>query len=168
MKGGQLLEACTACFEWKVSCWTAGRGGRKKAPTKDHGGRKLEESSKSNKQGEESGWEWLTRFSILKVGPLKHAKPATKSKCLSFGEKLTVHRVMSRLAGLKAKNKLKRLCESYFKMDRSTMLMKMEVLANIVAQYNEVKSSIGVKWGANEVGTEPASKCLWVETQEGC
>ena len=102
------------CFRWKVSCWTAGRGQRKKVSMKDHGVRKLGESSKSDKQGNESGWEWLTRFSPMKVGPLKHARPA-KYKCLDSGVKVTARRMTSRPGGLEAKKRLKRLHEFSFK-----------------------------------------------------
>jgi len=93
MKGSQLLEACTACFGWKVSCWTAGRGSRKKASVKDHSARKPEESIESDEAGDESRWEWLTRFSNLKEGPAKHAKPTAETKHLSLGAKVTAHRM---------------------------------------------------------------------------
>ena len=48
----------------------------------------------------------------MKVGPPKHTRPTNESKCLGSGVRVTAHRMMSRLAGLEAKKRLKRLHES--------------------------------------------------------
>jgi len=83
MKGSQPLEACAACFQWKVSCWTAGKGGRKRTSVKEKGMGKLEESSRSDEENHASGREWLNKFSTMKVGLPKHIKPMAELRCAS-------------------------------------------------------------------------------------
>ena len=55
--------------------------------------------------------EWLKKFSTMKVRPPKHIKPMAELGHASLGEKLTSHRMTSRLAGLAAKKRLHRLHE---------------------------------------------------------
>ena len=63
--------------------------------------KKLRESSESDEEGNESGREWLMKFSTMKVGPPKHVKPETETKCLlSSGARMTACRMVSRPAGV--------------------------------------------------------------------
>src|SRR5882724_9921400 len=101
-KGGELLEACKGCYNLKLSCQTGGRGGRTKNIMEKRGAKKLRDSSESEEESNVSGKEWLRNFSTMKVGPLRHAKPA-ESRRASPGAKVTGHRMTSRLAGLEAK-----------------------------------------------------------------
>src|SRR5882724_11585228 len=78
-KGGELLQVCVGCHKQKLLCRTGGTGGHKKmgkVPDK-----KDTESSASNEEreesGEESGKEWLAKFSTMKVGPPKSISHAT-------------------------------------------------------------------------------------------
>jgi len=67
--GGQPLKVCVRCHRQKLSCQTGGMGGQKrvgKVPDE-----KGSESSASNEESEESGREWLAKFSTMKVGPPK-------------------------------------------------------------------------------------------------
>jgi len=64
---------------------------------KDHSVGKLGESSESDKEGNEGRQEWLMRFSTMKVGPPKHARPITETKHLILGVRVTACRMMSRL-----------------------------------------------------------------------
>ena len=73
-KGGQLLEACKGCFTRKLSCWTTGRGRRKKQAMGERNARKLRESSKSDGESNMSRREWLKTFSTMKFGLPKHIK----------------------------------------------------------------------------------------------
>jgi len=82
-KGGQLLEACKGCYTRKLSCWTAGRGGRKKRIVEERGMKKLRESSKSKGESNMSRREWLKKFSTMKVRPPKHIKPMAELRCAS-------------------------------------------------------------------------------------
>ena len=107
----QPLEACQGCYTQKLSCPTARRGVRKKADMEERDVKALGESSESEGEGEESRREWLSKFSTMKVGPLKHVKPMTELKSLGLEAKVTAHRVMSRLAGLEVKKRLEKLCE---------------------------------------------------------
>src|SRR5882724_12444526 len=52
-KGRQQLEACEEFFAGKVSCRTAGRGGRKKRSVEEKYAKKLGESSESDEEGDE-------------------------------------------------------------------------------------------------------------------
>ena len=73
---------------------------------------RLGESSESEGEGEESGREWLSKFSTLKVPPLPmHIKPAMGPKNLISEVRANTCRVTSRLVGLEAKRRLKRLHE---------------------------------------------------------
>ena len=55
----QVLEACTACFEQKVLCWTLGFGGRRWT-MKDKQLAGLEESSESEEYRDGNRLVWLT------------------------------------------------------------------------------------------------------------
>jgi len=123
------------------------------------------ESSESDEEGNEGRWEWLTRFSTMKVGPLKHARPATKTKCLGLRVRVTTHRMMSRQAGLEAKKRLKRLCE--FPLGAfDHQPDETEVPANVADYYHVAKDPFGVKQQANDIVSEPMSKCMWVKSQK--
>jgi len=121
-----------------------GKGGRKKMSAKDHSVGKPGESSESDEEGNEGRWEWLTRFSTMKVGPPKNTKPITKTKHLALAVRVTTHRMMSRLAGLRGKKRLERLCE--FPLGEfDHQADETEVLANVADQYHEAKDPIDVK-----------------------
>jgi len=44
------LEACKGCYTQKLSCWTGGRGGRKKRVLEKRGAKKPRESSESEEE----------------------------------------------------------------------------------------------------------------------
>ena len=92
-------------------CRPPRRGGRKKNTFEERDAKKMRESSESEGEGDESGREWLTKFSTMKVGPQKHIKPVTEPKCLCLGARVTAHRVTSRPVGLEVKKRLKKLHE---------------------------------------------------------
>jgi len=107
-KGGQPLEACQGCYTRKISCQTVGKGGRKKVTMEVRDMKNMEDSSESKGEGDESGREWLNKFSTMKVGLPKHTKPMTELKGLSSEAKVITCRVTSRLAGVEVKRRLKK------------------------------------------------------------
>jgi len=107
IKGGQALEACLGCFRQKLSCRTGGAGRRKKA---------AEEKDANDEGSDGSGKQWMLKFSTMKVGPPKAAKPARDSTDMGERHLRTVGKVASprrqiRTAGVEAKQRLERYCE---------------------------------------------------------
>ena len=98
------------------------------------------ESSDSDEGGNKSRRGWLRKFSIMKVGPPKHAKPTTETKCLGSGAKVTACRMMSRTAGLEVKKRLERLNEFPLRaFDQQADETK--VLANVADHFQETEAS---------------------------
>ena len=117
-KGGQLLSACVGCFGQKLSCQTAGKGGRKTKVVKEEDMRGWGKSSESDEGREESGGRLMERFSTLKVGPPIGAKPTMgqmglTQKHLGSEKKVASQRRITRMVGLEPKRKLERYCESF-------------------------------------------------------
>jgi len=133
-----------ACFSWKVFCQKAGKGERRRTSMKDHSAGKPGESSESDGECNEGRWEWLMRFSTLKVGPLKISRPTIETRCLSLGARVTSHRMMSRLARLEANKRLKRLCQ-FLLGEFVHQADETEVPANVADCYHEDKEPIGIK-----------------------
>ena len=97
------MEACEGCYTRKLSCWTGGRGGRKKKVLEKRGAKKLRESSESEEESNMSRKEWLKTFSTMKVRPPRHIKHVDLPRQASLGAKLTSCRMTSRPVGLEAK-----------------------------------------------------------------
>jgi len=81
---------------------------RKKVTMEVRDMKNMEDSSESKGEGDESGREWLNKFSTMKVGLPKHTKPMTELKGLSSEAKVITCRVTSRLAGVEVKRRLKK------------------------------------------------------------
>src|SRR5882724_4429950 len=91
-KGGQPLSMCTGCFGQKLTCWTNEVGHQKKvAKAKEL--EKPEEESDGSKESDGNRQVWMERFSMMKVGPPKGAKPVadqnkTREKPSGAGDNL--------------------------------------------------------------------------------
>ena len=89
-------------------CWTAGEGRRKKKVMWEKDATELEDSQEIDA----GGMGWMERFSGMKVGPPRHAKPKIRST-KGMGENLRsggmgfLQRKMTRPARLEMKKKLK-------------------------------------------------------------
>jgi len=76
------------------------------------------------------------KFSTIKIGPLRHAKPMTEDKHLESGERIISQQIMSRLAGLEAKNKLEQLHEGILE-DYLVLLTTKSPCEGYTTPYNE-------------------------------
>src|SRR5882672_9189266 len=115
-KGGRLLDACAECFRRKVSCWSGGTGGRKAKKST----REMMDSGESSEE-DERGRGWMTRHSMTKVGPPRHAKPKgamteDTSAAVHTTEQPKPRWTTARNAGLIAKKRLERYCELLFNL----------------------------------------------------
>ena len=73
-KGGQPLSMCTRCFGQKLLCWMNEASHQKRVAEATE----LEEPEEERDGSEESdgsGQVWMQKFSMMKVGPPKGAKP---------------------------------------------------------------------------------------------
>ena len=73
-KGRQPLNMCIGCHKKKLSCQTNGAGSQKKVAMVPEEEEEEEDSTSEESDGSRKGW--LQKFSTMKVGPPKGARPA--------------------------------------------------------------------------------------------